>query len=41
MIGRAGRPGYDTQGIAVIMTEDSNKDKYLKTTKNIEIESKL
>ena len=27
MVGRAGRPQYDTKGIAVIMTEKHNVDK--------------
>ena len=27
MIGRAGRPQYDTMGIAIIMTEKNNVDK--------------
>ncbi|GKY92454.1 hypothetical protein MPSEU_000215900 [Mayamaea pseudoterrestris] len=28
MIGRAGRPGFDTTGTAVIMTDNKSKDKY-------------
>jgi ATP-dependent DNA helicase HFM1/MER3 len=28
MIGRAGRPGFDTSGTAVIMTDNKSKDKY-------------
>jgi ATP-dependent DNA helicase HFM1/MER3 len=27
MVGRAGRPQYDTKGIAIIMTEKHNVDK--------------
>lgn len=30
MIGRAGRPQYDTKGVAVIMTEKHNVDKVYK-----------
>lgn len=28
MLGRAGRPQFDTAGVAVIMTKNANKDKY-------------
>ena len=29
-MGRAGRVGFDTEGIAVIMTENSNVNRYTK-----------
>ncbi len=29
MLGRAGRPQFDTEGVAVIMTKDSTKERYL------------
>jgi ATP-dependent DNA helicase HFM1/MER3 len=42
MIGRAGRPQFDTKGVAIIMTEKSNVDKYLdQTTEKQAIESHL
>ena len=43
MIGRAGRPGYDTGGgIAVIMTDNKSRSKYEKVTHGLEIvESQL
>lgn len=34
MIGRAGRPGFDTSGTAVIMTDNKSKDKYQKLATN-------
>lgn len=42
MIGRAGRPQFDTKGVAIIMTEKSNVDKYLnQTTEKQAIDSHL
>lgn len=42
MIGRAGRPGYDTKGVAVIMTENKSINKYNDLCySNLEIDSKL
>jgi ATP-dependent DNA helicase HFM1/MER3 len=35
MMGRAGRPGFDTDGVAVIMT--SNEDKAAYTDLNLEV----
>lgn len=32
MMGRAGRPQFDTDGVCVIMTEDSKKDHYVAMT---------
>jgi ATP-dependent DNA helicase HFM1/MER3 len=34
MMGRAGRPQYDTTGIAIIMTEKDNVDKFRDLTNN-------
>ena len=34
MIGRAGRPGFDTSGTAVIMTDNKSKEKYQKLATN-------
>jgi replicative superfamily II helicase len=33
MIGRAGRPPFDTEGTVVIMTEKQNYNKYLNSGK--------
>jgi len=42
MIGRAGRPQYDNKGIAIIMTEKQNVDKYIDmTSSTANIESHL
>mmetsp|Transcript_35993 Transcript_35993/g.107600 ORF Transcript_35993/g.107600 Transcript_35993/m.107600 type:complete len:170 (+) Transcript_35993:186-695(+) len=42
MIGRAGRPGFDTSGTAVIMTDTTSKPRYDKLTRGLEvIESQL
>jgi Sec63 Brl domain/Helicase conserved C-terminal domain len=43
MIGRAGRPGFDTSGTAVIMTDNDSKTKYERIAKdgNGEAKSKL
>ena len=42
MIGRAGRSGYDTQGIAVIITSTSSESLYRKISEGkLEIDSKL
>lgn len=40
MIGRAGRPGYDTSGTAVIMTSTEDRQMYLTLTLDI-VESSL
>lgn len=40
MIGRAGRPGYDTSGMAVIMTSTEDRQTYLTLTLDI-VESSL
>uniref|UniRef100_H3CNC9 DNA 3'-5' helicase n=1 Tax=Tetraodon nigroviridis TaxID=99883 RepID=H3CNC9_TETNG len=37
MIGRAGRPQFDTSATAVIMTKTQNKDKYTKLMNGVEI----
>ena len=37
MIGRAGRPGYDTEGVAIIMTDNSTTTKYQAISNGIEI----
>ncbi|XP_041804440.1 probable ATP-dependent DNA helicase HFM1 [Chelmon rostratus] len=37
MIGRAGRPQFDTSAIAVIMTKTQTKDKYMKLMNGMEI----
>ena len=37
MLGRAGRPQFDTAGVAVIMTKKENKDKYEKMVSGNEI----
>ena len=42
MTGRAGRPGFDSHGVAVIMTSDDQKDYYSDTSLNADtVESKL
>lgn len=42
MMGRAGRPGFDTDGIAVIMTDNASKKKYQSLSNGMEIvESQL
>jgi ATP-dependent DNA helicase HFM1/MER3 len=42
MIGRAGRPGFDTSGTAVIMTDNASKPKYEKLSGGMEVvESQL
>lgn len=41
MIGRAGRPGYDTQGIAVIMTSNEEKRYYEGSLESDVVESHL
>mmetsp|Transcript_14467 Transcript_14467/g.21404 ORF Transcript_14467/g.21404 Transcript_14467/m.21404 type:complete len:1093 (-) Transcript_14467:119-3397(-) len=42
MMGRAGRPGFDTNGIAVIMTDNASKKKYQSLSNGMEIvESQL
>ena len=35
MIGRAGRPGYDTNGIAIIMTSTEEKKYYENISLNV------
>jgi len=37
MVGRAGRPGFDTSGTAVIMTDNSSKSKYEQLSGGMEV----
>eukprot|EP00923_Selenidium_pygospionis_P011804 GHVN01020210.1.p1 GENE.GHVN01020210.1~~GHVN01020210.1.p1 ORF type:complete len:343 (-),score=35.34 GHVN01020210.1:2536-3564(-) len=42
MIGRAGRPRYDSEGVAVILTDKQEEEKWRQiTTGNVQIESQL
>ena len=41
MMGRAGRVGYDTEGTAVIMTENANVPRYSKELVRESLESNL
>jgi replicative superfamily II helicase len=40
MVGRAGRPGFDTEGVAVIMTSAEDRNKYVDLTLDV-VESSL
>ena len=37
MMGRAGRPGYDTNGIAIVMTSNNDHDRYQNVSINSDV----